>query len=308
MSNRNIPDPIRRELRREVNWGCPITDCGNPFLSYHHFSPLFRQFKENTEHNPEGIIALCLSHAGEADGGVFTDEQLRALKRQPFLKGEKVEGRTNWLRRDVVIRAGTNLFVNVPTFLEIDGKPVIWFTRNSQGELELSMNIGDNKGRPIFVMDRNDWLVSGPIDDLEAKPRARDIVIRSRHRGFSLSLEFQDLTQDRLRSQIEERAVQRERARVASQNALYEQLRARVPNATHLFPDVAMDETAARGDAWAPFQQGIKEWPALEIHLEGNLPHPVNILSTSKALQLPGLTMTGSIVIGSGTVFAFRSS
>lgn len=36
---RNIPKDVRKILRKEVYFGCPIKDCGSPYLSYHHFNP-----------------------------------------------------------------------------------------------------------------------------------------------------------------------------------------------------------------------------------------------------------------------------
>ena len=123
MSSRQPPAPIRRQLRREVNWGCPVTDCGNPFLSYHHFAPPFREFRTTTSHDPDGIIALCLAHAGKADGGAFTVDQLREMKRNPFLCGVQVAGRNDWLRRNTVLRAGTNTFVNIATLVTVRPQP-----------------------------------------------------------------------------------------------------------------------------------------------------------------------------------------
>src|SRR5918912_315690 len=35
--NRTPPAAVRRELRREVGFGCPVPDCGNPYLYWHHF-------------------------------------------------------------------------------------------------------------------------------------------------------------------------------------------------------------------------------------------------------------------------------
>ena len=112
------------------------------------------------------MIALCLPHAAQADGGVFTDTQIRELKTNPFLTGEQVSGKNQWLRRNTVLKSGTNLFLNIRTLVTVCKKPVIWFNRNADGYLELSMNIVDNSGNQLFVMENNDWLASGPLDDI----------------------------------------------------------------------------------------------------------------------------------------------
>ena len=80
--SRKIPTPIMKQLRKEVNFGCPIKNCGSPFLTYHHFEPTFRELKDmdNPSHRPQGIIALCHLHADQADGGSWTNNQLTEMK------------------------------------------------------------------------------------------------------------------------------------------------------------------------------------------------------------------------------------
>src|SRR2546430_16075052 len=68
--------PTKRILRKEANFGCAI--CGEPYLTYHHFDP---SWAERHHDEPEGMIALCVKHAGMADAKAFTKKQLRAFKR-----------------------------------------------------------------------------------------------------------------------------------------------------------------------------------------------------------------------------------
>jgi hypothetical protein len=68
---------VKRRLRREVGFTCPVEGCGNPYLTWHHFDPPWRV---EHHHRPEGMIALCLEHAAQADNDAFTHDQLRALK------------------------------------------------------------------------------------------------------------------------------------------------------------------------------------------------------------------------------------
>jgi peptide deformylase len=74
-------------------------------LSWHHFDPPWR---EKQHHNPDGMIALCLQHAKEADQGAFTTQQLKDMKKQPYLKElEKFpQGRFNWRREQLLLLAG----------------------------------------------------------------------------------------------------------------------------------------------------------------------------------------------------------
>jgi len=84
--DRTPPVEVRRALRREVGFGCPVSGCANPYLEYHHFDPPWRTHEH---HDPLGMIALCAEHHKKADAGAFTLSQLRALK-QPT--GATIEG------------------------------------------------------------------------------------------------------------------------------------------------------------------------------------------------------------------------
>ena len=74
---------MRRALREEVAFGCPIDGCGSPYLTWHHFDP---PWHVEQHHKFEGMVALCLQHHKEGDAGAFTPEQLRTLKEDPFLR------------------------------------------------------------------------------------------------------------------------------------------------------------------------------------------------------------------------------
>ncbi len=61
---RTPPIAVRRQLRREVGFGCSLPGCGVPYLTWHHFDPPWRQ---EHYHRVEGMIALCRDHADKAD-------------------------------------------------------------------------------------------------------------------------------------------------------------------------------------------------------------------------------------------------
>jgi hypothetical protein len=99
---RDIPDNVKRYLRKEVNFGCPVPDCGNPFLSWHHFDPPWH-IKEH--HNPEGMIALCTKHHPMADAGTFSKEQLQEYKRNPN-SINVISTKFEWFFEKCLIRLG----------------------------------------------------------------------------------------------------------------------------------------------------------------------------------------------------------
>jgi hypothetical protein len=100
---RTPPAGIRRALRQEVGFHCPVDGCGNPYLTWHHFDPPWRV---EHHHRVEGMIALCLDHAARADAGAFTNDQLRTLKREGRDRATAIRGRFDWMRRDLLAVVG----------------------------------------------------------------------------------------------------------------------------------------------------------------------------------------------------------
>jgi hypothetical protein len=105
---REPDDDVKRKLRQDVGYVCPVPSCQSPYLEWHHFDPAWSELKH---HNPDGMIALCRNHHPEADGGAFTVEQLHDWKRAAGESFERtgfasVGGAFNWMRRKVVVRFG----------------------------------------------------------------------------------------------------------------------------------------------------------------------------------------------------------
>ena len=90
MLSRTPPESVRHFLRSEVNFGCPIQGCGIPYLTWHHFDP---PWNIEEHHNPEGMIALCHTHADLADGKRWTNDQLRQFETKTLSIQEEVKER-----------------------------------------------------------------------------------------------------------------------------------------------------------------------------------------------------------------------
>src|SRR4029079_17259737 len=87
--NRNPPVGVRRVLRQAVGFGCPIPNCGSPYLVYHHFDP---PWHEQQHMNPEGIIPLCAQHHAWANQKTWTTSQLREFKQSASHRRTSVRG------------------------------------------------------------------------------------------------------------------------------------------------------------------------------------------------------------------------
>jgi hypothetical protein len=99
--NRDPDESVKKILRQEVHFGCPIENCGSPYLSFHHFDPPWRL---RQHHEPGGMIALCLEHHIRADRNAYSIQQLKEMKRSPFLKkvGANPIGDISWKRENLV--------------------------------------------------------------------------------------------------------------------------------------------------------------------------------------------------------------
>ena len=291
--NRYVPKHVKLLLRQEVNWGCPVQGCGSPFLSYHHFDPPFAEFTDGQQHDPDGMIALCLAHAKMADGGSWTKDQLRQMKRFPFLQGGEVAGRLEWLRQDVILRFGGLTCVRPKVIVEIAGKPLIWVSRDSGGNMLLNMDIPMSNGTPLLRMESNDWQVFGSIANLEAVPGGRSIQVEIPTAGFALTMEFRDMSQSELQSAVESEATESTKRRWIEYKGL---LNALPPHLSSIRPSLEEEVEIAKQEAWRPYEECIASWPALEVTLTGCLSDPRRIILTPSSLQHQGL-LIGDIVI-----------
>lgn len=197
-NSRNIDKEIRDALREEVGFGCPINNCGSPYLEYHHFNP---PWKECQCHNPENMIALCGYHHDEADTGAYTNEQLYKFKKEPYLKQININpnGKFNWKRNVFVLCLGANWYINSSlnfihnniNILKIDGLD----SNNSK----IDFSIFNNNKEKIFEMIDNEWNITTKIFDLESPPSKKNLFLKSEKEKFEFSLSFKNYTVEEFR-------------------------------------------------------------------------------------------------------------
>lgn len=77
--NRNIPDAVKKAVRRRCGFGCVI--CGSAIITYEHFMP---PFKDATQHDPNGITLLCGSHQLETTKGILSKESIAHYNSSPY--------------------------------------------------------------------------------------------------------------------------------------------------------------------------------------------------------------------------------
>jgi hypothetical protein len=181
--NRTPPLEVRQQLRREVGFGCPVEECGNPYLYWHHFDP---PWSERQHHDPTGMIALCAEHHAKADVGAYTTQQLRSLKNSP---PREPAGRFEWMRRELLVVVGGNCYYQTPVAVQFRGRPTVWVNRDSEGYLLINLSMLSASQEPRAMMQDNFWTVLGAPSDVECPPSGRKLKIQYSS-GDRLGIEF----------------------------------------------------------------------------------------------------------------------
>lgn len=95
--SRYIPVAIQDAVRSQCGFGCAI--CGEIFVELHHFLP---EYHDATEHNPNGIIALCEKHHQMAGGGEISLKDLKNFRTDPIAFS------TGFVRQDLFLKIPMN--------------------------------------------------------------------------------------------------------------------------------------------------------------------------------------------------------
>jgi len=184
--NRNPSPNVKKVLREEVGFGCPVPDCGCPYLEWHHFDP---PWIEKNHHNPEGMIALCRGHHIQADNGAFTKEQLRQFKRDGRANWRQISGKFNWMRNRILAVVGGNFYYETPVIFKFREQPVIWFERDENNYLLLNLRMLSTSKESRAYIQNNEWFNVGGEEDIECPPSAKRVKI-SYPNGDLVSIEF----------------------------------------------------------------------------------------------------------------------
>jgi hypothetical protein len=202
---REPPESAKQALRTEVGFGCPVPDCREPFLSWHHFDP---PWYVRNHHDPAGMIALCVKHHAMADRGVFSNGQLRGFKTAANAVRD-VTAKFEWARPKQLVRLG-GFYMGTRggrMAFEVGGREeeVVAITEGNGGVLELSFALRDARSDPVARMRQNSF-VGHPeqLFDLEVDCGATSIRIRAAKLQVVLSLQSRRVTREELRRRLEE--------------------------------------------------------------------------------------------------------
>lgn len=190
-TERDIPLPIRREVRQRCGFGCVV--CGMPLYEYEHMLG----FANVRRHVAEEITLLCDQHHRERTSGLLPIDQVIEANHAPYNLREGVSKPYNLYYSGVECEAviGGNRFttqdqghgtVMVP--VSVDDIPLIGFIL-SDGHLLLNLNVFDENNNLVLRIVNNELFYAASPWDIELV--GKNLLIRESQRNFLVDMTFE---------------------------------------------------------------------------------------------------------------------
>lgn len=179
---RNIPLPVKREIRKRCGFGC-IT-CGCAIYQYEHVDPVFSEAKE---HDSSKMALLCGSCHQKVTSGMWSKDRVKKALENPKCLQTGFSFDTFDLGSEhPTIVLGNSEISNTSTILEIHGEPLIKIEppEENEGPFRLSALFYDRSGKEIFRIAQNEW--QGPITNWDIEIKGRTITVRDAPREIIL--------------------------------------------------------------------------------------------------------------------------
>jgi len=191
-------EQVKRLLRQEVAFGCPMPGCRKPFLTYHHFDP---PWKVKHHWDPDGIIALCLDHHQEADH--YTKDRLRKLKQASY-SVDDVKGQFPQWEGQFLVRCGGIYVAGSKSVLQMGGEDIIVLESGVENLLFLSFYLESQDGETVAVMQDNVFDL-GPAEpyDVKMTNNKTEIEVWFAERDIGLDVVISRLTDEELNELLE---------------------------------------------------------------------------------------------------------
>lgn len=184
----SIPEPLKRELRQEANFGC--VNCGNPIIEYHHIIP----WAEVKKHEKENLVVLCPLCHHKANCGDMNKDIVLRKKKNPFNKSQTFVNEQFFLMKydDIKIKLASNTFINVPRLLVIQDEDIITLRKDEYGNALISAKFYNQEGVLIAQIINNEWFayLDKGLWDIQYSPgnlkihnKARDIALELNTKG-----------------------------------------------------------------------------------------------------------------------------
>jgi hypothetical protein len=197
-------------------------------------------------------------------------------------------------------------------FLEMAGHQMIWLTADGDGNHMLNMDVWGVDGKPAFAMRDSSWTSLTELDDVEAPPSARSLVLRAPREEVQISIKFTATTRttllSNLRAEFAKPNRSHEREMAARERRVLAELEKRgVPwhmiEARRSIPPPSTVTPADRTDhVVSSIERVVPDGPLVTCALKGQLPASFPVRITPSKIVLPGNNrISGAIMLGGGT-------
>jgi len=183
MADRDIADPLKRQLRQQAGFGCCV--CGHPFIEYHHIVP----FAKSGSHDVADMMALCPIHHHQCTVHSLDVHEQRKAKTNPFnmVRGF-ADGQLVSSSRIIAVEAGSNQFVGSGFKFVVDGEPLLSLKTDIAGRLLLSVSLYDPDDGLLLLISDNEWISGDPLPwDIEYAYNV--LTLRRAERRVSLEID-----------------------------------------------------------------------------------------------------------------------
>lgn len=189
---RDIPEGIKREVRRRCGFGCVI--CGLPLYEYEHML----EFAKIKRHVATEITLLCDRHHREKTGGLLPMDSVVAADRDPInvRTGTSAPYQLHYSGDSCVVAIGGNEFrmnrhahrSSFVSALTIDDASMIGFELEDEGQLLLTMNLFDEGNERVLAIQRNELVYSATPWDISLE--GRRLQVREGRGQFLIEILF----------------------------------------------------------------------------------------------------------------------
>ena len=191
-NSRNIPNPIKREVRQRCGFGCVV--CGFPLYEYEHLLG----WAKVRRHAAREITLLCDRHHRERTSGLLPIERVRSADTDPFnnRQGTSKPYDLNYEGTTCEAIIGGNRFTSTAPPLGaglcipvmIDGLAMVGFLLQD-GHLLVDLNLFDMDNRRVMAIQRDQLVYSMEPWDIELK--GRRLLVRISSRDILIDIAFE---------------------------------------------------------------------------------------------------------------------
>jgi len=127
------------------------------------------------------MIALCPHHHNQADGGLWSNQQLRQMKKSPFVD-DALRVQWPWQPETLVIKVGPSLVMGSGSPFRLDGLPVLYFYPENIDDLGIRTVTFDSD---IRDSNKRRWLrIENSFFDLRLQ-NTTDVVFSAQTKTFT---------------------------------------------------------------------------------------------------------------------------